>query len=190
MAFLSVRLMRVEGRIEKGIKRKMDKETFLATLRQERVEWDALLAQVPASRMTTPGIEGQWSVKDVIAHIATYEEWTAVELLKALAISPGSTITDFSSISSADVHVRNARIFEQHQAKSLIDVQEYSQKAFTFLLEAVEYLSDDDLLSTDALNGRLEPFWAGRPLWKGLASNSYSHYHEHIPLLQNWLKQQ
>ena len=52
----------------------MDKQTFLDTLHGERTQWEALVAQVGEERMTQPGFAGEWSLKDVIAHIAVYYE--------------------------------------------------------------------------------------------------------------------
>ena len=47
----------------------------LATiLRDERAKWDALLAQVLPERIDIPGVEGTWSVKDLVAHLTWYEQ--------------------------------------------------------------------------------------------------------------------
>ena len=35
-----------------------------------------LLAEVGEERMTIPGVAGDWSIKDIIAHISVYEWWT------------------------------------------------------------------------------------------------------------------
>src|SRR5579884_1100926 len=42
-------------------------------LKAERARWDALLAQVGADRMEEPGVEGAWSVKEIVAHLTWYE---------------------------------------------------------------------------------------------------------------------
>ncbi|HEX5692552.1 MAG TPA: maleylpyruvate isomerase N-terminal domain-containing protein, partial [Roseiflexaceae bacterium] len=62
----------------------MTKAKLLETLRRERAEWDALVAQVPRDRMTIPGVAGHWSVKDVIAHLTYYERWLADRLHEQL----------------------------------------------------------------------------------------------------------
>jgi hypothetical protein len=40
----------------------MNKTEFLDTLRTERTQWDALLAQVGEARMTRPGVVGEGSL--------------------------------------------------------------------------------------------------------------------------------
>lgn len=42
-------------------------------LRTERAQWNALLAQVGPNRMDIPGVEGTWSVKELVAHLTWYE---------------------------------------------------------------------------------------------------------------------
>ena len=38
-------------------------------LRTERARWNALLAQIDPARMEEPGVEGTWSMKELIAHL-------------------------------------------------------------------------------------------------------------------------
>ena len=64
----------------------MNRSDLLAKLRNERQAWEALLAEVAEHGMTEPGLAGDWTAKDIIAHIAWYERETAIMLEeKALA---------------------------------------------------------------------------------------------------------
>ena len=51
------------------------KAGLLRELRAVRAEWDALMAEVGAARMTEPGAAGDWSIKDVTAHLTSYSRW-------------------------------------------------------------------------------------------------------------------
>jgi hypothetical protein len=51
------------------------KAYLLRELRVARAEWDALMDEVGPARMTEPGAAGDWSVKDVTAHLASYNRW-------------------------------------------------------------------------------------------------------------------
>jgi len=51
----------------------MDKIRFLDTLLTERTEWDRVLSQIDEARMTAPGVAGEWSAKDVVAHVTWFE---------------------------------------------------------------------------------------------------------------------
>ena len=52
-------------------------------MRAGREEWNALSAQIPDGVRTEPALAGGWSVKDLIAHVAAYENWTAGEIRAA-----------------------------------------------------------------------------------------------------------
>src|SRR5690348_3318449 len=51
------------------------KASLLRELRAARAEWDALIAEVGVVRMSETGATGDWSVKDVMAHLTSYSRW-------------------------------------------------------------------------------------------------------------------
>ena len=55
----------------------MDKTELIRQIAREYEEWESLLARVGPSRMTATGAMGDWTVKDIVAHVAWYEWWTA-----------------------------------------------------------------------------------------------------------------
>ena len=164
----------------------MTKDRFLAILQSERTRWEAILAEVDASRMTQPGVAGEWSLKDVIAHIAVYEEWTGAVLEELMR---GETKTlDSGQLEDVDMERRNARFFKENQHRSLPEVLAFSQQAFQHLLTVVQSLPEEDLIGASPQFKHLLPsYWPDVPLWKAIASNSYEHYHQHIPDIRIWL---
>ena len=62
----------------------MNKTRLLETLRSKRAAWDAVLAEIPAAQMAEPGVAGEWSVKDIIAHVTYHERWFADRLHESL----------------------------------------------------------------------------------------------------------
>ena len=51
-----------------------DKQALVARLTGARDESLRLVRSLPADRLETPGVVGAWSVKDVIGHIASWED--------------------------------------------------------------------------------------------------------------------
>ena len=51
----------------------MNKTEFIDLVKATRNEWDELLAQVNDSLMLQTGVEGDWSAKDILAHVMWYE---------------------------------------------------------------------------------------------------------------------
>ena len=115
----------------------MNKSMFLDTLRAGRAQWEALLAQVGESRMLQPGVAGEWSVKDIIAHV-TWGEREMVGVLHARTLV-GS---DLWNLPQDD---RNAVVFEENRDRPLQGVLGEAQQVYAQLLEAVEALTEEDL---------------------------------------------
>ena len=156
-----------------------NKSELLEQIQAGRAAWEALLAQVEPERLTEPGVEGDWSLKDVIAHIAFYEQRAGNRLR---AVARGTTPASHPVIKNLDTDDANAWIYDQNENRPLAEVQAEEQAAYRQLLEALEPISDADLFTT----GRFA-WLESDALWETIPGNSYGHYEEHIPPLQAWL---
>jgi hypothetical protein len=157
---------------------------LLETLQTKRIAWDSLLAQVDAQHMLQPGTTGTYSVKDVIAHIAVYEEWVATILEKALHGEHETPPTSTGQSKEQAVDAENAQFYAEYQDSSLSEIQQFSQQAYQHLLTVISTLTNDQI------NAVLTPEWTTSPTWKFIAGDSYDHYEDHIPSLQAWIAQQ
>jgi hypothetical protein len=153
----------------------MTKAKLVEAIRKGRAEWDALVDEVGTERMSQPGVAGQWSVKDVIAHI-TWHEREMIGVAQAHALV-GSNLWDLPT------DQRNAAIFEANRDRSLADVLTEAQQVFPQFLAAVEGLTDEDVNDP----GRFAHMPADWQPWKLIAENSYEHYEQHIPDIRAWL---
>jgi len=52
----------------------MDKQQFITKLETAWSAFEASYAGLPASKLTHPGVVGDWSVKDILTHITTWEQ--------------------------------------------------------------------------------------------------------------------
>jgi len=164
----------------------MNKAGFLDTMRAERERWEALLAEVGELRMERPGVAGDWSVRDIIAHVTAYERGL-VEWLEAA--SRGESV-GFPVLDHPDVDYRNAAILRESEDRSLEDILLESQRVFERLLQMVQALSETELIDPHRTEWYVKPRWKeARPLWKCIADDSYGHYHQHIPDIRAWLSQ-
>jgi len=161
----------------------MDKIKLLNIMRTERARWETLLAEVDEAQMTQVGVEGEWSVKDIIAHVTAYERWIVARLQSALGGETLRLETD-----QLDLEQRNRWIFEENRNRSLHDVLAESQQVFQQLLGLVQTLSDEDLTDPHRLEPFLDPLWTdGLPVLTCIAADSYEHYGQHIPSIRAWL---
>jgi hypothetical protein len=87
---------------------------FIDTLQQERVKWNTMIDSIDREDMLKLGVVGEWSLKDVIAHI-TWHEREMVGLVEAHALV-GSELWNLPT------DERNAAIYEEIRDQSLEQV--------------------------------------------------------------------
>ena len=151
------------------------KPQLLDMIHTARTHWEALLAEIPATWMTEPGVAGAWSVKDIIAHIS-WGERENIGVAQAHALV-GSDLWHLSE------DERNAAVFEQNRARDLQDVLLESRQVFQQYLDAVAALSDADLNDPSRFPG-MPAGW--RP-WRILYDPT--HYDHHAQSIRAWLDQ-
>ncbi len=61
--------------------RARSREELLEQMAQARTPLDAAIACIPRERFLEAGQWGGWTLKDLVAHIAAYERWTAEQLV-------------------------------------------------------------------------------------------------------------
>ena len=150
--------------------------SFLETLRSTRSEWDDMLAEIPRELMEEQGVEGEWSIKDIMAHVAWHER-QIVEMLRTRSMADSSPLWELT------VDERNAAIYQENRERSLDDVISESGRVFRQLLREVEALSDVELNDP----GQYSEMPAEWLPWKIIAENSFEHYPDHAECIQDWL---
>jgi hypothetical protein len=98
-----------------------DRSTIvLKRVRTERRRLEANLAKLSPLDMLIPGVVGQWSIKDVIAHIMEWEAmffpWYEASLRGETPEIPGPGLT------WKNLDVLNQRIYEKHRARPLEEI--------------------------------------------------------------------
>ena len=145
----------------------MNKAEFIQRVETDRSEWNDLLAQVDDDLMLKPGIEGDWSAKDILAHVMWYER-EMVRLLNSRSLI-GSDLWDLP------LDERNAEIHKEIKDMSLQAIREESQNVFTALIHELYELPEDAYGdSAHFLNMPAE--WEPRDV---IAGNTFRHYQEH-----------
>jgi hypothetical protein len=154
------------------------KQGLLARLRDERAAWDQLLAAISERAMLTPKAIGDWSVKDVIAHVTSYERYIADrvwEMVRGEAYRGAETADDLAAFLSRfgypdfgspllDDDEPNAWVVEHNRARPLPDIQAESKEAFDSLLDGLEQLPDAHFTERFA---------------ERIAGNTWEHYQHH-----------
>lgn len=160
----------------------MDKTTLLATIQREREQLETLLAPLDETQMCTPTLEGGWTLKDVLAHIASWERICSGWLEQC---SRGQTPQPTERVDDQS----NERIYQENRDRSLRDVQDLFQQTHEQFLQQVELLFS--VLSEEEVNASHRfawtEFWPGASLLAVIADNSYEHYQDHGEQIHRWL---
>jgi hypothetical protein len=56
----------------------MNKPELLNWLQENYQQWEVFLDQIGPMRMDQPGVKGDWSMKDIIAHLTGWNRWLVV----------------------------------------------------------------------------------------------------------------
>jgi hypothetical protein len=124
--------------------RSRSKAQALARLEEERALLEERVASLDPGSMLRPGVVGEWSVKDVLAHLADWEEhmldWVASSRRgeRVPGPEPGlswNRLKDF-----------NRRVFERHRDERLDQVVEYFRGAHGRFMELVAAMPEEEML--------------------------------------------
>jgi hypothetical protein len=162
------------------------KAELLERMRAGRKEWDALIAEIPDSARTEPALAGGWSVKDLIAHVAAFENWTAAQIRAA---NEGRAPSDRELYGVEEITVdpegwnldrENAAIHARYKETPLSEVMTFSSQAFADLVAAVEGVAEEDLVRAGA------QAWTGdATLVEIIPGHCYDHYTQHADDLRS-----
>ena len=146
----------------------MNKSDFISQVCAVRQEFNTLLDSLTADQMLQPGVCGEWSVKDVVAHIAWYER-EMISVIEVHALT-GSDLWDLPP------EQRNDAVYAVNKDRLLRDVLAEAKLVFADLVRLLPTISEADLNDATSFPG-MPSDW--QP-WQVIASNTYEHYTDHL----------
>ena len=156
----------------------MSKAQLLNDLKDEQAHWEALLGEIGEAHMTQPGVAGDWSIKDIVAHLTGWRVRTVARLQAALRHEP-TPPPPWPPHLQTDDEI-NAWIYAANKDRPLSDVLEESRAVFQQLVDTLSAFPEAELLDP-----RRFDWLEGEPL-SGAAF--FGHFHEeHEPDMRAWL---
>jgi hypothetical protein len=158
------------------------KSDLLDVIRKERAALESLFEGLTDSQMIQPGVEASWSIKDILAHIAS---WERLAMDRVHAAESGDPLNFPLIKGDNDVDKFNADVYEKNNTQLLPDVTAEFHDSYRQFITQIENL-DDDFLSKPL------PFdWAGKLTAQVVISaNTHWHYVEHAINIEKWLDKQ
>lgn len=159
----------------------MDSTTVLSELQAQRAQLEAMLEEVGEARMSRPGVQDGWTVKDLIFHIAAWDRRGTSWIRQVVRgetpqiPEPGMTWEDMDRINERELVERRQRPLPEALAEF--------REAYAQLLEVIEGLSDEDL-DRSAPHSYPDGDWVGV---RQLVRWRYAHYASHGRAIRHWL---
>lgn len=157
----------------------MNKTSMIALIRAERSRFESALSQLSEAQMTEIPMEGEWTAKDLIAHVSAWERWL-LEWLKNATRGETQTLPEPDEALD-EVERFNARTFAENRHRPLHDILLDFHMIYAQLQTVLETLPDDPD------DERYLAWGDGEPFWQLIAANTVDHYREHVESVQNWL---
>jgi hypothetical protein len=162
----------------------LTKGQVLEAIEREREAWEALLAEVGEARMLEPGAMGEWTFKDLTAHLTGWRA-RSLQRLEAAANGQPAPAPAWPADLQNDDEI-NDWIHEVNQDRLLGEVIGESRESFARLAEIVQLLPDEALTDPDHF-----PWLEGTALGPAIVDGEFfSHYYEeHEPTVRQWLRE-
>lgn len=148
---------------------RFDTDGFLAT---ESREWAAFRKRFDGlndQALTTPGVVGEWSLRDLLVHIACWHRWMADRLN-----SYASGFAKLSSLTEEDVNRMNAEFVDRFSSWPVSAVFELSRDAHTRAIVSI----------------RGSSFRGFDEAWQRvITANTTDHYDEHRAEIDKFLQE-
>ena len=160
----------------------MKKSELLNWLQEEYQQWEAFLDQIGEARMDQGGVNGDWSMKDIVAHLTGWNRWLVARLHAAQRSEPEPPPLWPAHLQTEDEI--NAWIYESNRGCSVREVLDETHHVFQQLLAVIEGLPDEVRIE------RIDP--AYHLVWvddkRFLAGEFFDHFRDdHEPDIRAWL---
>lgn len=169
------------------------KAQLLDGLRDEQARWEALLHEIGADHMDQPGVTGEWTIKDIVAHLTFYRIRTVGRFQAALrrealppAPWPSQLGTEEELEASDDEHAWdavNAWIYAANHERPVADVLRESREVFARLVETLAAFPAEELANPARFP------WLPPDVFPLTGAAFFGHFHdEHEPDIRAWLE--
>jgi hypothetical protein len=147
----------------------VNRQQLLNRLDTAWVAFQASYAGLSSARLVEPGVAGDWSVKDVIAHVTWWEE----EALRHLPLIIAGDRPPRYSVAYGGIDAFNAMMAERKRDLSLSDILTQQEDTHRRLVDFIQSVPEDQITRETRFRHRLR-------------LDTYSHYPIHTKAIEEW----
>jgi hypothetical protein len=160
----------------------MKKSELLNWLQEKYQKWEAFLDQIGSTRMDQPGVNGDWSMKDVVAHLTGWNRWLVARFQATSRGEPEPPPPWPAHLQTEDEI--NAWIYESNRERSVREILDETHQVFQELFAVMESLPDD--VRIEFIEPKFYIVWVGDEYFP--AGEFFDHFHDdHEPDVRAWL---
>jgi hypothetical protein len=147
----------------------MNKHQLLKRFENAWADFQESYAGLTDSQLTQPGVMGDWSVKDILGHVTTWEE----EALKSLpVILQGGRLPRYSVLYGG-IDAFNAQMAERKRSLSLLEIRRQLEETHRQLISTIREAPEEEFIRETRFRRRLR-------------LDTYSHYPIHARAIRDW----
>jgi hypothetical protein len=163
----------------------MKKSELLNWLQEEYRQWEVLLDQIGPERMEQPGVNGDWSMKDTVAHLTGWQPRVTANL-QAAQRGESEPPPSWPAHLQTDDEI-NAWIYESNRGRSVREVLDESRQVFQQLRNVVGRLPEDVQIEQVHQGPRVYHLvWLNGQRFQ--PGEFFDHFHDdHEPDIRAWL---
>jgi hypothetical protein len=147
----------------------MNKQQFIQKLESAWSAFESSYAGLPDSNLSQPGVVDDWSVKDILAHITTWEQ----EALKYLPVILAGSRPPRYSTQYGGLDAFNALMTDRKRELPLAEVRRQLAETHTQLVAYIQAAPEDQ-------------FEQPTPFRHRLRLETTSHYNLHARMILDW----
>jgi len=157
----------------------LNKTSILKQMSTSYAALEEILTSLDKKQYFTEGVIPGWSIKDVLAHIASWHH-RLLKWLDAAARNEEPTISGPDNVEEMDA--LNAQFYQENKALPLDEVMADFRSSYQQIMDITQAMPEEDLMNPHRFA------WSqGRPLWHLIAGDTFEHYQEHTAQIQEWL---
>jgi hypothetical protein len=158
-----------------------NKDQLIADIHTERRRLEKNLSALTSEEMMLPGVTGEWSVKDILAHLVAWER-LFLDWYRA-GTQGGSPEIKPVGMSQRAIDALNQQIYQQNHGQSLDSIFAEFHLSFQQVTATIEKIPEEDMFTS----GRFG--WTGKlTLADYIVGNTCNHYAWAKSQIRDWMK--